>query len=112
MFICPEEMFLNVKMSQNVLQSLTIFKTLPFENVYSNELLVKTKNWERKKKEAGMLLTEELFSAGESIGIQLSHLIIPCVIQPLFMSFFLFLKSSGLYFCNVMAYEEAGVCVW
>lgn len=59
-----------------------------------------------------MLLTEELFSAGESIGIQLSHLIIPCVIQPLFMSFFLFLKELWALLYNVMAYEEAGVCVW
>lgn len=42
-----------------------------------------------------MVLTEEYFLLGGSIGIQLSHLIISCVIQPLFMSF-LFLKSAGL----------------
>lgn len=90
----------NVPKCENVSKCFAEFdnflKHSHLKSIYSNELLVKTKTEKERKKEAGILLTEELFSAGESIGIQLSHLIIPCVIQPLFMSFFLFLKSSGL----------------
>lgn len=69
------------------------------KSIYNNELLVRTKTERKKRKEKkegrGRNDPHWVFSAGESIGIQLSHLIIPCVIQLLFMSF-LFLKSSGL----------------
>ena len=92
----------NVPKYENISKYLAEFDIFFFiyshlQSIYSNELLVKTKTEKKKIERRGRNdLHWRVFSAGESIGIQLSHLIIPCVIQPLFMSFFLFLKSSGL----------------
>lgn len=76
-----------------------ILKPSHLKSIYGNELLEWRLRKIKKIKEERRGRNDphwRVFSAGESIGIQLSHLIIPCVIQPLFMSFFLFLKSSGL----------------
>ena len=91
----------NVPKCENVSKCFAEFdnflKHSHLKSIYSNELLVKTKTEKERKKKGGRNAPHwRVFSSGESIGIQLSHLIIPCVIQPLFMSFFLFLKSSGL----------------
>lgn len=56
-----------------------------------------------------------VFSTGESIGIQLSYLIITSLIQPLFMSLLSFLKSSELclpMLWHIMRHGSAvGMCV-
>lgn len=67
-----------------------VFFKLWVWNIYSNGML---KNGEMK---GGDDLHWRVFSTGNSTGIQLSHLIITFLIQPLFMSFLVFLKSSEL----------------